>query len=77
MRAGCSPDVFRLAAHSDQPSGPDDPRLSHEYYAYYYQQRPLDPRLPPPLFNYNNWQYAQSKARSECSPFSLGAILLA
>lgn len=30
----------------------NDPRLSPEYYAYYYLQRPLDPRLPPPLFNW-------------------------
>lgn len=28
---------------------PDDPRLSPAYYAYYYSQRRLDPRLPPPL----------------------------
>lgn len=28
---------------------PDDPRLSPGYYAYYYSQRRLDPRLPPPL----------------------------
>ncbi len=28
---------------------PDDPRLDPGYYAYYYSQRPLDPRLPPPI----------------------------
>ena len=38
----------------------NDPRLSPEYYAYYYLQRPLDPRLPPPLFNWSNWHYANS-----------------
>jgi len=27
---------------------PQDPRLDPAYYAYYYSQRPLDPRLPPP-----------------------------
>ncbi len=26
-----------------------DPRLDPAYYVYYYSQRPLDPRLPPPL----------------------------
>ena len=36
------------------------PRLSPEYYAYYYLQRPLDPRLPPPLFNWSNWHYANA-----------------
>ena len=38
----------------------NDPRLSPEYYAYYYLQRPLDPRLPPPLFNWSNWHYANA-----------------
>lgn len=28
---------------------PQDPRLDPAYYTYYYSQRPLDPRLPPPL----------------------------
>lgn len=37
---------------------PDDPRLSPAYYAYYYSQRPLDPRLPPPLFNWSSWHLA-------------------
>ncbi|GAB5366234.1 hypothetical protein AAMO2058_001127000 [Amorphochlora amoebiformis] len=32
----------------------DDPRLTPEYYAYYYSQRPLDPRLAPPLFNWSS-----------------------
>ena len=36
----------------------NDPRLSPEYYAYYYLQRPLDPRLPPPLVNWSSWHYA-------------------
>lgn len=36
---------------SSIPEGisPQDPRLDPNYYAYYYSQRPLDPRLPPPL----------------------------
>eukprot|EP00743_Colponemidia_sp_Colp-15_P003429 GILK01003703.1.p1 GENE.GILK01003703.1~~GILK01003703.1.p1 ORF type:complete len:886 (-),score=146.11 GILK01003703.1:435-3092(-) len=38
---------------------PNDPRLDPNYYAYYYSQRPLDPRLPPPLFNLPAWRYAQ------------------
>lgn len=37
---------------------PDDPRLSPAYYAYYHSHRPLDPRLPPPLFNWSSIQYA-------------------
>jgi hypothetical protein len=68
--------ALAAASSSDQPVGPDDPRLSPEYYAYYYQQRPLDPRLPPPLFNYNNWQYAQSKARSELPNLNCRAVAL-
>ena len=34
---------------------PDDQRLSQEYYHYYFSQKPLDPRLPPPLINWSNW----------------------
>lgn len=33
---------------------PHDPRLDPAYYAYYYSQRPLDPRLPPPIMS---WQW--------------------
>jgi hypothetical protein len=33
---------------------PDDQRLSAEYYHYYFSQKPLDPRLPPPLVNWSN-----------------------
>ena len=43
----------------------NDPRLSPEYYAYYYLQRPLDPRLPPPLFNWSNWHYANANKLSD------------
>jgi hypothetical protein len=32
----------------------DDPRLTLEYYNYYYSQKPLDPRLPVPLVNWAN-----------------------
>ena len=41
---------------------PSDPRLDPNYYAYYYSQRPLNPRLPPPLFNpaWNQQQRAWS-----------------
>src|SRR4051812_27799612 len=34
---------------SGETISPADPRLDPGYYAYYYSQRPLDPRLPPPL----------------------------
>ncbi|EGG14556.1 hypothetical protein DFA_12332 [Cavenderia fasciculata] len=30
---------------------PQDPRLDIHYFNYYYSQRPLDPRLPPPLIS--------------------------
>jgi hypothetical protein len=44
----------------------EDPRLSPAYFAYYYLQRPLDPRLPPPLFNWSSLQYAnQSRGDKE------------
>jgi len=42
----------------------NDPRLSPEYFAYYYAQRPLDPRLPPPLFNWSSWRYATQGRKS-------------
>ena len=42
----------------------NDPRLSPEYYAYYYLQRPLDPRLPPPLVNWSSWHYSQPNSAS-------------
>jgi len=34
---------------------PEDPRLDPNYYAYYYSHRPLDPRLPPPIFSWQAW----------------------
>eukprot|EP01112_Ceratiomyxa_fruticulosa_P018700 TRINITY_DN6024_c0_g2_i3.p1 TRINITY_DN6024_c0_g2~~TRINITY_DN6024_c0_g2_i3.p1 ORF type:complete len:1006 (-),score=246.37 TRINITY_DN6024_c0_g2_i3:591-3608(-) len=37
-----------------EPINPQDPRLDPSYFAYYYSQRPLDPRLAPPLLSYNN-----------------------
>mmetsp|Transcript_7102 Transcript_7102/g.9824 ORF Transcript_7102/g.9824 Transcript_7102/m.9824 type:complete len:877 (-) Transcript_7102:379-3009(-) len=48
-----------------EPISPQDPRLDPAYYAYYYSQRPLDPRLPPPLispyptsnFNHQNFMH--------------------
>eukprot|EP01083_Nonionella_stella_P014557 40873_1 len=40
---------------------PGDPRLSPAYYAYYYSQRPLDPRLPRPLFDWSSWNFGSSK----------------
>ena len=30
----------------------NDVRYTPDYYAYYYSQRPLDPRLPPPLISW-------------------------
>ena len=36
---------------------PQDPRLDPAYYAYYYSQRPLDPRLPPPLLSWHQWPH--------------------
>ena len=44
----------------------NDPRLSPEYYAYYYLQRPLDPRLPPPLFNWSLLRICAGNDR--CTP---------
>lgn len=44
---------------------PQDPRLDPGYYAYYYSQRPLDPRLPPPLIlpwsRFNNFENANEE----------------
>ncbi|EAL67546.1 hypothetical protein DDB_G0279865, partial [Dictyostelium discoideum AX4] len=47
---------------------PQDPRLDINYYNYYYSQRPLDPRLPPPLitpyqayYKNNNQQQQQQQ----------------
>eukprot|EP00808_Paulinella_micropora_P019768 g28908.t1 len=52
----------------------DDPRLSPEYYTYYYQQRPLDPRLPPPLFNWSSWHYANaSRSGARTTPATAAA----
>ncbi len=36
-----------------EPIDQNDPRLTPEYYAYYYSLRPLDPRLPRPLLNWS------------------------
>eukprot|EP00005_Dracoamoeba_jomungandri_P000822 CAMPEP_0174250706 /NCGR_PEP_ID=MMETSP0439-20130205/793_1 /TAXON_ID=0 /ORGANISM="Stereomyxa ramosa, Strain Chinc5" /LENGTH=861 /DNA_ID=CAMNT_0015330845 /DNA_START=106 /DNA_END=2691 /DNA_ORIENTATION=- len=53
----------RLPLHVASPSeleeiNPQDPRLDPQYYEYYYSQRPLDPRLPPPLILPWNRSYA-------------------
>lgn len=49
---------------------PDDYRLSPTYYAYYYSQRPLDPRLPKPLFDWSAWTSPQG-TNSTFKPFHL------
>lgn len=52
IRSSSAPPVLRenfLSAFSGEEISPQDPRLDPAYYTYYYSQRPLDPRLPPPL----------------------------
>jgi hypothetical protein len=40
----------------------NDVRYTPDYYAYYYSQRPLDPRLPPPLISWEqNFYNGQNK----------------
>jgi hypothetical protein len=35
------------------PGMPDyNMRASFEYYAYYHSMKPLDPRLPPPVYDW-------------------------
>lgn len=41
--------VKSLSSVSGENISPQDPRLDPAYFTYYYSQRPLDPRLPPPL----------------------------
>ncbi len=45
----------------------DDVRLTPGYYAYYYSQRPLDPRLPPPLYNWSRWHAGQKQGEDLAS----------
>mmetsp|Transcript_18657 Transcript_18657/g.30290 ORF Transcript_18657/g.30290 Transcript_18657/m.30290 type:complete len:178 (+) Transcript_18657:121-654(+) len=47
-----------IDSRSGEKIGADDPRLTPEYYQYYYSQKPLDPRLPPPLYNWSSKQVA-------------------
>lgn len=50
-----SQDGSPLVYVNGETISPEDPRLSPAYYAYYYSQRPIDPRLPPPLLDYSSW----------------------
>jgi hypothetical protein len=43
------PPQFTVVHPDLENLSPGDPRLDPGYYTYYYSQRPLDPRLPPPL----------------------------
>jgi hypothetical protein len=57
--------LFLTLCIKEEPEriSPKDPRLDPNYYAYYYSQRPLDHRLPPPLPQgvWNMWtQYYRS-----------------
>jgi hypothetical protein len=52
LRSSSAPPVLRenlITTVTGETISPSDPRLDPAYYAYYYSQRPLDPRLPPPL----------------------------
>jgi len=55
LRSTSAPPVLRehdlklFSTVAGEQISPQDPRLDPAYYAYYYSQRPLDPRLPPPL----------------------------
>lgn len=54
-------------------SSKEDYRLTPEYYAYYYRQRPIDPRLPPPLVNWSSWHFANNLAKDGSQPPSVGS----
>jgi len=54
---------------------PDDLRLSPAYYKFYYSQRPLDPRLPPPLVRYSREEgAAKQRLAFDCSPLGPGLL---
>jgi hypothetical protein len=55
-----------LTASTNQIS-PNDIRLSPEYFYYYYSQRPLDPRLPPPLISWEQTFYHTMEAYNQHS----------
>mmetsp|Transcript_30988 Transcript_30988/g.75567 ORF Transcript_30988/g.75567 Transcript_30988/m.75567 type:complete len:941 (-) Transcript_30988:317-3139(-) len=46
-------------SRSGEKINPKDVRLNPEYSEYYYSQRPIDPRLPPPLLNWSSAQLAK------------------
>jgi len=57
IRSSSAPPVlpdneFKVTTVTGESISPQDPRLDPAYYTYYYSQRPLDPRLPPPLIPY-------------------------
>jgi len=65
------PNDFTKVAPTTESISPQDPRLDPAYYAYYYAQRPLDPRLPPPLISpYTHYStfVAASQQSSGLSP---------
>lgn len=50
-----------LVLSNGEPLNPQDIRLHPDYFAYYYSQRPLDPRLPPPLISWEQSLLYQAK----------------
>lgn len=54
-------EIIEKVTVGNETINPQDPRLDPNYYAYYYSQRPLDPRLPPPLPP-SSWNWAQYQA---------------
>jgi len=59
--------MIPMYVQSPEVLAPDDPRLDPQYVAYYYAQRTLNPRLPPPVQVFPNAQqvyaYMQQQAQ--------------
>lgn len=57
------PSAMDKIPNTPESIDPNDPRLDPAYFHYYYSQRPIDPRLPPPLLSWRQANVLQFNQR--------------
>lgn len=80
FRSSSAPPVLPMLHHEHPQSpevvAPDDPRLDPQYAAYYYAQRTLNPRLPPPVQVFPNPQQIYAYMQQQAQVQSVQAQLV-
>eukprot|EP00698_Gefionella_okellyi_P002291 TRINITY_DN120_c0_g1_i1.p1 TRINITY_DN120_c0_g1~~TRINITY_DN120_c0_g1_i1.p1 ORF type:complete len:716 (-),score=176.46 TRINITY_DN120_c0_g1_i1:77-2224(-) len=71
FRSTSAPPVLPIAAPAPEVLDPTDPRLNPAYVQYYYQQRALNPRLPPPVALYPNPQQVLALMQQQAAQVQL------